>query len=128
MVVLPLPVDPAISACLVSDRSGTAMSLLVPETLPSRMTCPVAWYASACPNWPRRTRNPGTMPSTAIGKRNAQPASRASPSTLSIASCGSGGSWRPQISGRPVSIPKLMTLRLYSASRRSATLAGRRTS
>ncbi len=92
MVVLPLPDDPAISACLVSDRSGTATSLLVPDALPSRMTCPVNWYAAAAPNRPRRTGKPGTVPSTAIGKRNAQLASRASPSTPSIASCGSGGS------------------------------------
>ena len=48
VVVLPLPAIPAISACLVSDRSGTAMSLLVPGALPSRMTCPVNWYAAAC--------------------------------------------------------------------------------
>ena len=77
-----------------------------PEMWPIVMLGPMTRTASAWPNWPRRTRKPGTVPSTATGSRNAQFASRASPSTLSIESWGSGGSGRPQISARPGSRPK----------------------
>ncbi len=128
VAVLPLPAAPTTSAGLASARSGTATSRPPRDTWPSRIAGPVSWYAVPGPKRPRRTGKPGTTPSTATGNRNAQPASLASPSTLSIASCGSGGSWRPQISCRPVSIARLTTFRLYSASRRSATLPGRRTS
>ena len=50
--------------------------------------------------WPRRTLKPGTVPSTATGKRNAQAA--VVPSRAQRAASGSGGgSGRSQISGRP---------------------------
>ena len=112
VVVLPLPVLPASSACLVRLCTGSMTGRLEPATWPSLMAGPAARTASEWPNCPRRTRNPGTVPSTAIGSRNTQLASRASPMTLSSCSCGSGGSGRAQISWRPGSSPKSMAARL----------------
>ena len=122
VVVLPLPVLPARSACLVRLRTGSVMSRSDPAIWPIRIDGPAPWKASACPKCPRRTRNPGTVPSTAMGSRNAQLASRASPMTLSSLSCGSGGSGRAQISGRPGSSAKSSVARFCSARRRCSAL------